>query len=466
MTKGKNLWGGRFTGGADPSFAEFNSSFSFDRRLFAADVRASVAHCNGLVGAGVLNADEGEKIKVALQTILERGRAGGSYFDEMESEDIHSFVEARLVEMVGDAGRKLHTSRSRNDQVATDLRLWMRESIDQLLSQVRSTQEALLDLAEQNREAVLPGYTHLQRAQPILFAHWCLAYLEMLARDRERLAETRKRVNVLPLGSAALAGASFAIDRNEVAQELGFDSVSRNSVDAVSDRDFCVEFVSDCSLVMVHLSRLAEETVLYSTSEFGYFELSDAVATGSSLMPQKKNPDSMELVRGKAGRVFGHVVSLLTMLKGLPLAYNKDMQEDKEAVFDAFDTTNACLEVAALVLRNVKLNEEQMRAAASQGMMNATELADYLVRKGVAFREAHDTVGRIVVKAIERGVELGALSLDELRSFSIEIEQDVFDALTLEKTLATKSVAGGTAPERVAEALQVARSLLKGAGPV
>ena len=460
MTRGKNLWGGRFTSGADPSFAEFNSSFSFDRRLFEADVRASVAHCNGLVGAGVISVDEAAKIKIALQTILEQGQAGGNYFDEMESEDVHSFVEARLVELVGDAGRKLHTSRSRNDQVATDLRLWLREAIDQLLGQVRSAQEALLDLAEKNRDAVLPGYTHMQRAQPILFAHWCLAYFEMLGRDRERLVDTRKRVNVLPLGSAALAGASFPIDREAVARELEFDSVSRNSVDAVSDRDFCVEFVSACSLVMVHLSRLAEEVILYATSEFGFFELSDAVATGSSLMPQKKNPDSMELVRGKAGRVFGQVVSLLTMLKGLPLAYNKDMQEDKEAVFDAFDTTNACLEVSALVLRNVKLNEERMRAAASEGRMNATELADYMVRKGVAFREAHETVGRIVVKAIERGVELGELSLDELRSFSSAIDNDVFEALTLKQTLATKSIAGGTAPERVAEALASARTLL------
>lgn len=456
MTTGKNLWGGRFTSGADPSFAEFNSSFSFDQRLFAMDVRASVAHCNGLVGAGVLNADEGEKIKVALQTILERGQGGDGYFG-LESEDVHSFVETRLVEMTGDVGRKLHTSRSRNDQVATDLRLWMRESIDHISGQVRSTQEALLDLAEQNRNAVLPGYTHLQRAQPLLFAHWCLAYFEMLGRDRERLADARRRVNVSPLGSAALAGASFSIDRKEVGRELGFDSVSRNSVDAVSDRDFCVEFVSACSLVMVHLSRLAEEVILYSTSEFGFFELSDAVATGSSLMPQKKNPDSMELVRGKAGRVFGQVVALLTVLKGLPLAYNKDMQEDKEAVFDAFDTTSSCLEVTALVLRNVQLNEERMRAAASHGMMNATELADYLVRKGVAFREAHETVGRIVVKAIARGIELGELSLEELRTFSGEIEADVFDSLTLEKTLATKAVAGGTAPERVAEALHTAR---------
>jgi len=460
MTKGKNLWGGRFTSGVDPSFAEFNNSFTFDRRLFAVDVRGSVAHCNGLLAAGVLSGDEADKIKVALETILERGRVGAGYFDEMESEDIHSFVEVRLVELIGDAGRRLHTGRSRNDQVATDLRLWLREAIDQLLREVRPTQEALLNFAETKPGAVLPGYTHLQRAQPILFAHWCLAYFEMLARDRDRLAQTRTRVNVLPLGSAALAGTSFPIDREAVAHELGFDGISRNSVDAVSDRDFCVEFLSDCSLIMVHLSRLAEEVILYSTSEFGFFELSDAVATGSSLMPQKKNPDSMELVRGKAGRVFGHVVSLLTMLKGLPLAYNKDMQEDKQAIFDAFDTTHACLKVAALVLRNVKLNEERMRAAASQGMMNATELADYLVRKGVPFREAHETVGRIIVTAMERGVELDDLSLDELRSWSTEIEDDVFDALTLEKTLASKSVVGGTAPQRVAEALRAARELL------
>jgi argininosuccinate lyase len=460
MTKGKNLWGGRFTSGADPSFAELNNSFSFDRRLFAVDVRASVAHCKALVAAGVLNANEADKIQAGLQTILESGQTDGSYFDELDSEDVHSFVEARLVELIGEAGRKLHTGRSRNDQVATDLRLWLREAIDQLLGQAISTQKTLLDLAENKLHAVLPGYTHLQRAQPILFAHWCLAYFEMLARDRERLEQARKRVNVLPLGSAALAGASFPIDREALARELGFDSVSRNSVDAVSDRDFCVEFVSACSLVMVHLSRLAEEVILYSTSEFGFFELSDAVATGSSLMPQKKNPDSMELVRGKAGRVFGHVVSLLTMLKGLPLAYNKDMQEDKEAVFDAFDTTHSCLEVAALVLRNVKLNEERMLAAASRGMMNATELADYLVRKGIPFREAHETVGRIVVKAIASGIELGELSLEELRSFSSAIEDDVFEALKLENTLATKSVAGGTAPQRVAEALRAARESL------
>ena len=459
MTKSQNLWGGRFSQEADPSFTTFNSSFTFDRRLFAVDIRASVAHCNGLVAAGVIDQEEADKINAGLQTVLEH-EDDSAYFDQMASEDVHSFVEARLVEVVGDAGLKLHTGRSRNDQVATDLRLWLREAIDQLSNSVRSTQAALLDFAEANSAAVLPGYTHLQRAQPILFAHWCLAYCEMLARDRERLSETRRRVNVLPLGSAALAGSSFSIDREAVARELGFESVSRNSVDAVSDRDFCVEFVGACSLIMVHLSRLAEEVILYSTSEFGFFELSDAVATGSSLMRQKKNPDSMELVRGKAGRVFGHTVSLLTMLKGLPLAYNKDMQEDKEAVFDAFDTTHACLEVSALVLRNVKLNVDRMRAAASKGMLNATELADYLVRKGVPFREAHETVGRIVVRAMESEKELGELPLDELRSFSNEIERDVFESLTLEQTLGSKSLAGGTAPERVAKALRDARGLL------
>ena len=460
MTKSKNLWGGRFANEADPSFTTFNNSFRFDRRLFEVDIRASIAHCNGLAAANVISQEEADQIKAGLQTVLEHCQADLNSLNETDSEDVHSFVEARLVEIAGDAGRKLHTGRSRNDQVATDLRLWLREAVDQLQGQLRATQEALLEIAEQHADAVLPGYTHLQRAQPILFAHWCLAYFEMLGRDRERLNEIRKRVNVLPLGSAALAGSSFPIDREAVARELGFESVSRNSIDAVSDRDFCVEFGNACSLVMVHLSRLAEEVILYSTSEFGFFELSDAVATGSSLMPQKKNPDSMELVRGKAGRVFGHNIALLSMLKGLPLAYNKDMQEDKEALFDAFDTTFACLEVSALVLRNVELNEERMQTAASEGMMNATELADYLVRKGMPFREAHETVGKIVVSAIDKRVELGELALDELRSFSNEIEADVFESLTLAQTLASKSLMGGTAPPRVAEALRAARQLL------
>jgi argininosuccinate lyase len=450
----QKLWGGRFTGQADRGFAEFNQSFSFDRRLFEADVRASIAHCEGLFNAGVLTTDEAEQIKSALDRIAKHGESNPSYFDELPSEDVHSFVEARLVEMIGDAGRKLHTGRSRNDQVATDLRLWLRDEIDGLQALLRDTQLALLDFAEANQEVVLPGYTHLQRAQPILLAHWSLAYFEMLARDRERLADARKRVNVMPLGSAALAGTSYAIDREAVARSLGFDSSSRNSLDAVSDRDFVIEFVSAASLVMVHLSRLAEDVILYSTAEFGFFELSDAVATGSSLMPQKKNPDSMELVRGKAGRVFGHLTSLLTTMKGLPLAYNKDMQEDKEALFDTVDTISACLAVTATVLRNMTVNGSRAREAATHGYLNATELADYLVGKGLPFREAHETVGRMVMHAMARGAELDQLTLDEMKSFAPAIEDDVFGSLSLERTLATKAQTGGTAPESVARELK------------
>ena len=456
----KKMWGGRFEGATDETFGEFNRSFAFDRRLFEADIRGSVAHCNALAAAGVISAEESERIREALGAILEQAHKQPDYFESRQSEDVHSFVESKLIELIGDTGRKLHTSRSRNDQVATDLRLWLRDAIDNLKAEIRRTQEALLNLAQQHRETALPGYTHLQRAQPVLFAHWCLAYFEMLQRDHERLVDARKRVNVLPLGSAAIAGASFPIDRDAVARELGFDSVSRNSIDAVSDRDFCVEFAAACSLIMVHLSRLAEEIILYSTTEFGFFELSDAVATGSSLMPQKKNPDSMELVRGKSGRVFGNLTTLLTVLKGLPLAYNKDMQEDKEAVFDVFETTRVCLEVSALVLRNVDVKEERMLSAASQGLMNATELADYLVRKGVPFREAHETAGRAVRLAIQRGVELQELPVAELQSFSNLIGSDVFEALSLQNTLATKSQTGGTATNRVREALERARQNL------
>ena len=453
----QKLWGGRFTGQADRGFAEFNQSFSFDRRLFQADIQASIAHCEGLCSAGVLTAADAERIKSALNRIGEAGKANPNYFDELPSEDVHSFVEARLVQMIGDAGRKLHTGRSRNDQIATDLRLWLRDEIDGLQASLRDTQLALLDFAEANQEVVLPGYTHLQRAQPILLAHWSLAYFEMLARDRERLADVRKRVNVMPLGSAALAGTAYAIDREAVARSLGFDSTSRNSLDAVSDRDFVIEFVSAASLVMVHLSRLAEDVILYTTTEFGFFELGDAVATGSSLMPQKKNPDSMELVRGKAGRVFGHLASLLTMMKGLPLAYNKDMQEDKEALFDTVDTIGACLAVTATVLRNMTVDGSRAHEAATHGYLNATELADYLVRKGLPFREAHETVGRMVVHAMARGAELDQLTLDEMKSFAPAIEDDVFGSLSLERTLASKSQIGGTAPERVARELQDAK---------
>ena len=453
MSESKKLWGGRFEGKIDPGFAEFNNSYCFDRRLFEADVTASIAYCDTLVDAGVINAEEGSQIRNALHTILQSGAP-----EKNSAEDVHSFVEARLIESIGDVGRKLHTGRSRNDQVATDFRLWLRGSVDDLNETIYDTQSSLLDFAEANRDVVIPGYTHLQRAQPVLLAHWCLAYFEMLARDRERLAGVRNRVNVLPLGAAALAGTSFPINREALAAALGFEGVSRNSLDAVSDRDFCVEFLSACALIMVHLSRLAEDVILYATSEFGFFRLGDAIATGSSLMPQKKNPDSMELVRGKAGRVFGDLMALLTTLKGLPLAYNKDMQEDKEAVFDAFDTTSASLRVTATVLRNIGVDRERAAAAASSGYMNATELADYLVRKGMPFREAHEVVGRIVTRAIELGKELEQTDLSE---FSALIEEDVYEALSLESTLETKSQIGGTAREVVAKALTRARTELK-----
>ncbi|HYN86630.1 MAG TPA: argininosuccinate lyase, partial [Pyrinomonadaceae bacterium] len=339
MSDAKNLWGGRFTGATDEGFARFNRSFGLDRRLFEADVRASLAHAEGLRGAGVLDAEEARRIDEGLRSLLARFREEGARFFEEDAaaEDVHSFIESRLVAVAGDAGRKLHTGRSRNDQVATALRLWLRDEIDAASDALRGVQAALLDLAGRHSDAVLPGYTHLQRAQPVLWAHWCLAYFEMLARDRERMSDVRRRTNVLPLGSAALAGTSYAVDRSETARALGFDSVTRNSLDAVSDRDFCVEFAAAASLAMAHLSRLAEDLIIYASAEFGFVELSDAVATGSSLMPQKKNPDALELVRGKAGRVFGRLVSLLATVKGLPLTYNKDLQEDKEAVFDAAD---------------------------------------------------------------------------------------------------------------------------------
>lgn len=456
MSNTRNLWGGRFTEGADETFAEFNNSFKFDRRLFAADVRCSMAHCRGLFSAGVLTRLEMSKIGNALDTILKRADFDKDYFDD-DSEDVHSFIEARLVQLIGDTGRKLHTGRSRNDQVATAFRFWLRHEVSRISALTRGVQRALLELAEKNRDAVLPGYTHLQRAQPVLWAHWCLAYFEMLGRDLERLDEVWRRINVLPLGSAALAGTSYEIDREYVAKDLGFDGVTANSLDAVSDRDFAIEFVGACSILMMHLSRIAEDLIVYSTNEFGFIGLGDKISTGSSLMPQKKNPDAMELIRGKAARVFGHHAALLTMMKGLPLAYNKDMQEDKEAVFDTVDTVSQTVRVTEIVLRNITINAEKSRRAALSGYLNATELADYLVQKGVPFRTAHDAVGRVVLFALGSGRELDDLSLDELREFSDAIDIDVFSALSLERTLAAKSQIGGTSPERVAEALERAR---------
>jgi argininosuccinate lyase len=464
MAETENLWGGRFTEAPDKTFAEFNNSFRFDRRLFAADVRASIAHANGLADAGVLSEDENRKSVAALTSLLERARSDANFFDS-DAEDIHSFIEAKLVELIGETGKKIHTGRSRNDQVATAFRIWLREQIDTMTESVVALQRSLLNLAERHGDAALPGYTHLQRAQPILWPHWCLAYFEMLSRDRDRLTEVRKRVNVMPLGSAALAGTSFPIDREAVAKELEFEHISRNSLDAVSDRDFAVEFVGASCLVMVHLSRMAEDLILYCSTEFGFVTLSDAVSTGSSLMPQKKNPDALELIRGKAGRVFGHHAALLATMKGLPLAYNKDMQEDKEAVFDTVDTLLSCVRVSTIVLDNLTVNEKRARDAASRGFLNATELADYLVKKGIPFRTAHDTVGKAVLFASRNDRELNDLTLEEFRRFSEGIDEDVFDALGLESALDSKSQTGGTSRVRVSEALEKARRSLEDSLP-
>jgi len=456
MAVTENLWGGRFTEKPDETFAEFNNSFRFDRRLFTVDARASIAHANALFKAGVLIQSEAEAVIKGLQKLLDQAASDSRFFENSDAEDVHSFIESMLVAMIGETGKKLHTGRSRNDQVVTAFRLWLRDEIDVIRTEIRNLQNALLKAATHHKDAVLPGYTHMQKAQPILWAHWCLAYFEMFSRDDERLGEVRKRTNILPLGSAALAGTSFDIDRESVAKELGFDAVTANSLDAVSDRDFAVEFIGACSLIMVHLSRLAEDLIIYCTSEFGFVTLNEAVSTGSSIMPQKKNPDALELIRGKAGRIFGHQTALITTLKGLPMAYNKDMQEDKEAVFDTADTVKMCLRVAAIVLDNLSVNEERTRKMAEKGFLNATELADYLVKKGTAFRTAHDTVGKAVLFAIGQGKELHELSLEDFAQFSVEIGSDVFDALSLEQTLASKSQIGGTSPERVAEELETA----------
>ncbi len=460
MNQTNNLWGGRFTGKADAKFVEFNRSFNFDHRLLSADIRGCVGHCEGLRRAGVLTDAEADKIQRGLQTILEKSAQSNEFLADSQAEDVHSFIESRLAEIIGNTGRKLHTGRSRNDQVTTALRIWLREEIDEMTLDLQNAQKALLDLAEKHQAAILPGYTHLQRAQPILFAHWCLAYFEMLKRDATRLQEVRGRVNILPLGAGALAGTAFPIDREQVALDLEFEAVTENSLDAVSDRDFAAELVHAASLIMVHLSRLSEDIILYATAEFGFFELSDAVSTGSSLMPQKKNPDSMELVRGKSARVFGHLITLLTMLKGLPMAYNKDMQEDKEAVFGATDTTRDCLQITRIVLQNLRVREDRARTAAAESYQNATELADYLAKKDVPFREAHELAGKIVLRAIELEVELSDLKLGEMQKLCPKIEADIYGAISLEQTLKTKNVIGGTAPDQVAEAMRKAKLYL------
>jgi argininosuccinate lyase len=459
----KELWGGRFRGAMDETFARFNRSLDVDRRLIKADVRASIAQANALRGAGVLTKDEAAAIERGLKAILERADEPG-FFGDPAIEDVHTLIEVRLVEAIGEAGKKLHTGRSRNDQTATALRLWLREEIDELDVLAGRLQSSLLDAAERHAAAVMPGYTHLQRAQPILWPHWCLAYFEMLRRDRQRLIDARRRVNVMPLGSGALAGTGYPVDREAAARELGFQGITANSLDAVSDRDPAVEFAGTCCVVMMHLSRLAEDLIIYSTQEFGLVSFSDAVATGSSLMPQKKNPDALELIRGKAARVFGHHAALLALMKGLPLAYNKDMQEDKQAVMDCADTTADCLKVAAIVMDDLTVNESRAREAATKGWLNATELADHLVKMGMPFREAHSAAGRLVLYASENGKELEELRLEEMGSVVPGIDETVYEALSLESALVSKAATGGTAPARVSEALAAARRYLRPAG--
>lgn len=460
MAETTKLWGGRFSEEADATFAEFNRSIEFDKRLFDHDLRASAAHCNGLLGAGLLTPDEAEKIRTGLVRLSELE------VDELIGrqatipEDVHSLIEISLIGLIGDVGRKVHTGRSRNDQVATAFRLWLRDAIDRGISGAQDFMASLLEAAERNSDVVIPGYTHLQKAQPVLFAHWCLAYFEMLRRDIERLEQIRSRVNVMPLGSGALAGTGFPIDRESVARELGFDSITRNSLDGVSDRDFAIELSGAASILMMHLSRFAEDLIIYSSDEFGLVKLGDRISTGSSLMPQKKNPDAMELLRGKSARVFGGHISLLTLMKGLPLAYNKDMQEDKEAVFDIVDTFNSSLAVAAVIMRNITLDRIRCETAMTSGFMNATDLADYLVLKGIPFRTAHEVVGGMVRKAAELGCTLETLPIEVVQGFSEEMGEDFRDRLSLERVLASKSVVGGTSPERVAIEISSARALL------
>lgn len=437
--------------------AAFLASLPFDRRLYRQDLAGSVAWARMLARQGIVSDKEAELLVMGLAAIREELDAGPF---TLTGEDIHMAIEARLAQKIGEVAGKLHTGRSRNDQVAVDLRLWVKEAIGEATEAIKGLQGALVGLAERHAAVALPGYTHLQRAQPVLLAHHLLAYFEMLERDRERFADCLKRADVLPLGSGALAGVPYPIDRDFLARELGFSQISTNSMDAVSDRDFVVEFLAASAMAMAHLSRLAEDIILWASAEFGFVELGTDYATGSSIMPQKRNPDAAELVRGKAGRVFGHLVAMLTTLKGLPLTYNKDLQEDKEALFDAADTLLACLEVSAGMVATLKVKEEAMARATEGGYLLATELADYLVGKGVPFRQAHGIVGKLVTYAQGQGKGLGELTLEEYRRFSPHFGEDARQ-ITVASALAARRSAGGTAPERVAEALAEARKRLE-----
>ncbi len=452
----QKLWSGRFSEETDPLIDRFMRSLPFDRRLWREDIAGSRAHARALVRAGVLTPQEGALIDQGLETIAREIEAG--YVFPSDAEDIHMAIEARLIEKIGPPGGKLHTGRSRNDQVALDLRLYVKDAGARLDGAMRELERALVLRAEENLDTVMPGYTHTQRAQPILLAHHLMAYVEMLRRDRGRVGDALRRTDVCPLGAGALAGSGFPIDRPALARDLGFASASANSLDAVSDRDFVLELLAALSILMVHLSRLNGEIVLWTSAEFGFAELPDALTTGSSMMPNKKNPFAAELVRAKSGRVAGDLVALLMVMKGLPLTYNGDLQEDKEALFDAVDTALDALDVTATMVKRIRFRPEAMRAAALGGYTLATEAADYLTRKGLPFREAHRIVGQVVAYAIQAGKPLEALTLQELQRFSPRFEADISRALTLEGALASRAVFGGTAPARVREAVASAKA--------
>lgn len=458
------LWGGRFTQETDKLVECYNASIGFDRQLALYDIAGSRAHVRMLARQGILTAEEAETILSGLQQIESEIRAGDFVFRQ-DQEDIHMNIEHHLMELVGPVGGKLHTGRSRNDQVALDMRLYVRDAIDRIQSAIHVFQVALVEQAEQTIDVILPGYTHLQRAQPVRLAHHLLAYFEMLKRDRARLADCRARLNLNPLGAGALAGTTFPLDRHQVAEELDFSGVTANSLDTVGDRDFVLEFLAAASILMMHLSRLSEELILWSSQEFGFVELADGYCTGSSIMPQKKNPDVLELVRGKTGRVYGHLVQLLTVMKGLPLAYNKDMQEDKEGLFDTVDTLETTLLVLAGLLRNITWKEARMREACEQGFVNATDVADYLVGKGIPFREAHAIVGKAVLICVERNCTLEDLTLEEWRNISPEIDSDITSVLQIENVVEARQTYGGTARKQVEQQLQEAREYLQSRDP-
>ena len=452
-------WSGRFNEPVTELVKHYTASVGFDRRLAEFDIECSVAHARMLHAAAILSAGDLAAIERGLVQIRDEIRAGGFEWS-LDLEDVHMNIESRLTAMVGEPGKRLHTARSRNDQVATDVRLFLRASIDEIVALIKAAQHGLLELAGQHTDTIMPGFTHLQVAQPVTYGHHLMAYFEMLARDAQRLTDCRKRLNRLPLGAAALAGTTFPIDRMMVARELGFDGVCENSLDAVSDRDFAIEFCAAAALVMMHLSRFCEEVIIWMNPRFAFIDLADRFCTGSSMMPQKKNPDVPELIRGKTGRVNGHLVALLTLMKAQPLAYNKDNQEDKEPLFDTVDTLSASLRVFAELLGGIKVNAEAMRRAALEGYATATDLADYLVKKGAPFREAHEAVAQAVRFAEGRDCDLAGLTLTELQQFSPLIGADVFAALTLEGALKARSHIGGTAPARVKAAIAKARKAL------